>query len=222
MTIFSGSYSATRYHLIGRKSLLKLEELNQKLKTYQSRPLQLKGSKELNFGWDRPSTFDAETSGENDHWDMSDCRFDDGFMMKIRIEKRKVPSALLQIVLKRKVDELISQNEGKSISRKRRKDLLEEARLELYDQCLPNVSFVELYWNEERDEVFLFSTSKSIQLIFEELFKKTFCEHLNLSIVKVLPPLLGMKPEEWSKKQKSSTLDKVSNTLPSDLISARA
>ena len=220
MTIFSGSFSVCRYQLVGRKSLLKLAELNQKLKTYQARPLQLKGSKELNFGWERPSVIDTDADSESSHWDMSECRFEDGFMLRIRIEKRKVPSALLQIVLKRKVEELVEQNEGKPLSRKRRKDLMEEARLELYDQCLPNVSFADAYWDEERDEVMLFSTSKSIQVIFEELFKKTFCEHLNLSIVKVLPPLLGMDSKEWSQKSKDSTIDRLSNTLPSELISA--
>ena len=220
MTIFSGSFSVSRYHLIGRNSLLKLSELNKKLKTYQVRPLQLKSSKELTFGWERPSVIDPEADSESSHWDMSDCRFDDGFLMRIRIEKRKVPSALLQIVLKRKVEEYTGQNDGKPASRKKRKDLLEESRLELYDQCLPSVSFADVYWHEERDEVFLFSTSKSIQVIFEELFKKSFCEHLNFSLIKVTPPLLGMSAGELGSESQSTTLDRVGSTLPSELIGA--
>ncbi|SME97381.1 recombination-associated protein RdgC [Pseudobacteriovorax antillogorgiicola] len=217
MTIFSGSFSASRYHIIGRKSQFKLAELNQKLKTYQARPLQLKSSKELSFGWERPSVIDPEANAETAHWDMSDCQFDEGYLMRIRIEKRKVPSALLQIVFKRKIEELSERNEGKPVSRKQRKDLLEESRLELFEQCLPNVSFADVYWHEERHEVFLFSTSKSIQIIFEELFKKTFCEHLNLSLVKVLPPLLGMSQDEWQSGAK--TIDRVSHALPSELVS---
>ena len=220
MTIFSGSFSLSRYHIIGRSTSLKLSDLNKKLKTYQAKPLQLKSSKELTFAWDRPSILTHEDLSESSHWDMSECQYEDGFMMKIRIEKRKVPSTLLQIVLSRKIDDLSKKLEGKTISRKKRKDLLEEARLELYDQCLPSVSFADVFWHEERDEVFLFSTSKSIQVIFEELFKKTFCEHLNLSIVKVAPPLLGLSTEDWQQSTSSSTLVRVEGTLPSEIISA--
>ena len=114
------------------------------------------------------------------------------------------------------------QNDGKPLSRKYRKELLEEARQELFLQCLPNVSFTDVYWHEVRQEVFLFSTSKGIQVIFEELFKKTFCDHLNISLIKIAPPLLGISQEEWLRPTGSKILDRVGNTLPFQLLSTEA
>lgn len=218
VSIFSGTLSLNRYRVIGAQDSLSLSKLNKKLKTYQAKPLELTQSKELSFGWVAPPIGDLSDLTEGLSWDMSHCQIEDGYLMRIRVEKRKVAHSLLQLIYQKKIASLTDQDEdGKPLSRHRKKELLEETRLELLGQCLPQISYSDLFWNEQRQEVILFSTSKGIQGIFEELFRKTFCEHLGLSLVKIAPPLLGLPTQDWQESTSSETLERMSHTLPLEL-----
>ncbi|NRA66382.1 MAG: recombination-associated protein RdgC [Pseudobacteriovorax sp.] len=217
MTIFNGSFSVSRYRVLGKQAGISLAAANKKLKTYQARPLKIKGSKELVFGWERPN---LGHEFEGSHWDLSDCQWDDGYLLRIRVEKRKVPKSLLQIVFQEKLDAHIAENDGKPLGRNRRKELLDETRDELMDQALPQIGYCDVFWDLEAQEVLLFSTSKGLQAIFEELFRKTFGEHLELNIVKIGPPLLGLSSEEWQINLSSPVFERMNSALPSELAGA--
>ncbi len=217
MSIFSGSLSLSRYRIIGASGPPSLSQLNQKLKVYQAKPLELASPKELCFGWELPAIGDTSDLPEGADWDMSYCQLEEGYLMRIRVDKRKIAHPVLQLVYRKKMTTLEQDNDGKRLSRQKKRDLLEETRQELLSQSLPNVSYTDLFWDEVRHEVMLFSTSKGVQGIFEELFRKTFCEHLGLSLIKIAPPLLGLSQEEWQESMSSKTIERMSHTLPHDL-----
>lgn len=219
MSIHQGSFSLSRYRVTGRKTNLSLSDLNQNLPRLKLKPFRLNHSrKELTYGWDAPW---GELESKGKHWDMSDCQIDGGFWLRIRVEKRAVPTQLLQLVVSEKEQKILENTDLERLNRKKRKELLEEARDELLKQTLPTVRYFEAYWKEQEDVIFLFSTSKANRAIFEELFRKTFGSPNDLGLVLMTPPLLGMGKEFWSEEKLSQVdedfLSQIESTLPTGI-----
>ena len=100
MTIHNGSFSVSRYKVIGDNKKFTYQELNKKIKAFQAQPLRLKNIyKELMFGWVRPTGLDSVEFKDGDSWDMADIRLDDGFFFRIRIEKEKYLSNFFKLFL---------------------------------------------------------------------------------------------------------------------------
>ena len=220
MTIHNGSFSVSRYRVIGNNKKFTYQELNKNIKSFQAQPLRLKNVyKELMYGWVRPTGIDSAEIRDGDSWDMSDIRLDDGFFFRIRIEKRKVPKQLLQIVSSEKI-ELISQERDKPLGRKHKKEIIEATKEELLSQSLPTISYIEAFWDEPNSEVLVFTTSKGALDIFQNLFKQTFSEHLGIKLVKVTQPLLGVDKREWDSAHKDfpKSMDLVGDTLPTIFV----
>lgn len=221
MTIHNGSFSVSRYKVIGDNKKFTYQELNKKIKTFQAQPLRLKNIyKELMFGWVRPTGLDSVEFKDSDSWDMADIRLDDGFFFRIRIEKRKVPKQLLQIVSSEKIELVSQEREGKPLGRKHKKEIIEATREELLAQSLPTISYIEAFWDEPNSEVLVFTTSKGALDIFQNLFKQTFSEHLGIRLVKVTQPLLGVDKKEWNAAHTDfpKSMDLVGDTLPTIFV----
>src|SRR5690606_23815806 len=86
---------------------------------------------------------------------------------------------------------------SKPLTPQERKQILSETKQELLAAALPDISYSESFWRLDSGVLLLFTTGKKLCEIFEELFYKTFCEPLGLCLVKIDPPLMGLKPEEW-------------------------
>ncbi len=223
MGIYSGSFSLTRYQVVGPFQKLSLANLNKHLKGYQAKPhIRMgHGVKELEAGWVAPlahETDDDRPEGDegNGHWDMSDCQIENGFLLRMRIEKRRVPSHLLQMVYRQKLGEARAANDGKPLPRTQRKELQESLKDDLLAQALPQIAFVDAVWNDQTGQVLVFSTSKQILGIFEEKFRKTFLEHTDLTLVAITPALMGLTPAEWRGdwEKRGNRLEKMAKALP--------
>lgn len=224
MSVHQGSFSISRYRVVGRKKNLSIAELNKNLPKHRLMPFSLnKTPTELSFGWDAPWG-DLETKGK--HWDMSDCQVDDGFWLRVRTEKRTVSHQLLQLVVSGEEQKILAASDTETISRKKRKELLEDSRRELLKQTLPTIRYFEAFWKDKEDTIFLFSTSKANRSIFEELFRKTFGSVHELSIVLMTPPLLGIDEKVWSSKEFDQSdeafLNRIEAVLPAGLTSESA
>lgn len=223
MGLHSGSVSFVRYRVLGLKKSFKLVDLNAHLAPYQAKRLRLQGThKEESYGWVRPlGIAESDEEENNPEWDMADCRFEDGFLLRFRLDRRKVPPALLQILVKERVRKKNASRQ-KPLSHRERKQLLEDTKLELLAGCLPSISFEDSYWQPESGQLFLFSSGKKAQQIFEELFYKTFCEHLGLTLIKQDPPLIGLADNEWSDIDRlSDFVQNVSTSVPATLAENR-
>lgn len=217
LSIHHGSFSLSRYKVIGRSKSLSIADLNENLASCKLKPFQLKKSlDEISYGWDAPWGWNEQNFG---HWDMSDCRLDDGYWLRVRVEKRKLPSQLLQLVVQEMEQEILSTSEEQtaSVGRKKRKELVEKARQDLMAKSLPSISFFELFWKDETDTVYLFTTSKANRAIFEELFRKSFGKPLGLSLVHVTPPLLGLSADHWRLETKDKRIAQLEATLPASI-----
>lgn len=197
MGLISGSLSMTRYKVLGLKKSVTMAELNDCLLPMQSKSLRLSGVlREQSFGWVRPTSTEPLPLSETDHWDLSECRAGDGFVLRIRVERRAVPSRLLQLVLKERILKKEAKR-AKPLSRNERRQIMEDTKKELVERALPNLSYIDVYWRERHGSVYVLTQSKRALAIFEELFRKTFGEPLDLSTFQMTPPLNTIPSNLW-------------------------
>lgn len=210
----NGSFSLTRYRVLGREKRLSVGELNAKFMGFQAGALKLQNSThELAYGWVLPDNPELDDKREiEDSWTLSDCLFEDGILLRLRIEKRTVPQQLLNIVArKRWLETKAEEADAGAEERVQKKQIVDEVKEELLRMSLPTLSFVDAFWKDQDDVVYLFSQGKATRECFEDLFRKTFGAAHGLTLIRILPPVLGL--DVWNGGE-SEILDKIRATLP--------
>jgi hypothetical protein len=217
VSLQNGSFSLTRYQVLGRKKRLSVAELNQKLHGYQARPISLQtAAREIDYGWVLPDNPELEDFFERQTaWDISDCLYEEGVLLRLRIERRSVPGQLLQEIVKQRWSERDNQQDSEEPSRVLKKQIVDEVKEELLRMSLPSVSYVDAFWKDQEDRIFLFSQSKMAREAFEDLFGKTFGKPHKLGLFRLVPPLLGIHPEAWQNPaEQNEYLQRIVHTLP--------
>ncbi len=215
----NGSFSLTRYRVLGREKRLSVGELNAKFLAFQAGTLKLQNaSRDLEYGWVLPENPELDDKREiEDSWTLSDCLFEDGILLRIRVEKRSVPQQLVNIVARKRWLEAKAQEaEAKAEERVQKKQIVDEVKEDLLKLALPSLSYIDAFWKDQDDVIYLFSQGKSTRECFEDLFRKTFGTAHNLTLVRILPPVLGL--DVWNGGD-SEILDKIRATLPGGLTS---
>ena len=215
--IQQGSIALCRYRLLGGEKRLSLGRLSDLIEPYKAKPLTLTGlHKEEVVGWVRPVGLESATLDlpPDAPWDLTDCQVDDGFVLRLRIERRKVPAALLQLLYKQEFYAETLRT-GKTPGPTERRELRDHLQAELMGRALPTLSHVDVYWRDVAGELMLFHTGKKVRGLFEALFNNSFSQHLGLTLVAVEPPLIGLTREQWEDSQVASeTLGRLSLATP--------
>lgn len=219
--LIKGSISLCRYRLVGENKF-SLEKLNNQFRKYQSGLLELgNGSaKEMRAGWVMPSGLDIEEERYGDYWDLSDCEVDEGYLLRLRIERKKIPTEYFQIMLRQKLDQ-INLERDKPLGKNARKIVSDELKENLLSKALPVISYIDAYWRTD-GLVTLFSTAKKNKEIFEDFFIKTIAITMGSALVPLAPPLLGLSAGQWELSEKTeSFLGKVEPILPGAHLGSR-
>jgi len=201
LSIYQGSIGVSRYRILDLPRKTSIQELSKDFLKFQSEPIKLGGVRnEWSFGWVRP-LIDQEELGllsDSLNWDLSDCRIADGVLLRMRVERRTVPSHLLQIVIRERISKKLAKR-SKPLSKAERKEIIDLTKEELIERALPAVSFVDGYWNWQSKQLMLYTTAARASAMFEDLFKVSFAKPHSLSMVKIAPPLLGLDQSYWHK-----------------------
>jgi DNA recombination-dependent growth factor C len=213
-----GSVSLARYRLLGAGGRHTVAKLNGLLEPHKAAPLKLGGvHKEELVGWVRPAGLDGVELPPEAPWDLSHCAADDGFVLRLRIERRKVPAQLLQLLYKQRFHEA-AEKTGKAPGPKDRRDLRESLRRELTGRALPALTHVDAYWRDRAGELTVFTTGKRARDLFTKIFAATFAAPLGESLVGVDPPLLGLRAADWDAWEDSAVasaaLGRLSSATP--------
>ena len=218
MGLSQGSLSVTRYKVISGISKLNMESLNKRLSARKAGPLKvLEVDKEELNRFVRPEGLDDIHLSEKDHWELSDCQISGGFVFRMRSETRKVAAPLIQHIFKEKLIEHDRSHE-KPMSRNDRTKLRDEIRLTLMKTTPPALSFVDACWLTDREELLIFSSSKKACDKFTALFMDAFSKELDLSLVPIIPPLLGLNEKVWKdEKSDEAFMTKLAVTVPVSL-----
>ncbi|NRA43818.1 MAG: recombination-associated protein RdgC [Oligoflexales bacterium] len=195
---------------------MSLEKLNNRFRKYQSGLLGTEDSspKEMRAGWVMPSRLQAEEERYGDYWDLSDCEVDEGYLLRLRIERKKIPSEFFQIMLRQKLDQINSERD-KPLGKNARKIVSDELKESLLAKALPAISYIDAYWRTTDGLVTLFSTAKKNKEIFEDFFIKSFAKTVGSTLVPLAPPLLGLTANQWDLTENTEAfLGKVEPLLP--------
>lgn len=215
MGIQNGSLSLCRYRLLGAGKRPSIGALNSMFEPHKAGPLKLKDVyREDICGWVRPVGLEKVDIPEGLSWDLSHCELDDGYLLRVRQERRRVPGSLIQLVYKQKFTEIETKS-GKPPGPKERRDLKDQVKRELLGRALPSVTHIDGFWRDRLGELTLFATGKKQREAFEHLFQASFASPLGLTLVRLDPPLLGLTAEAWTDSDIArQTFGRLSSTTP--------
>jgi DNA recombination-dependent growth factor C len=183
MGIYNGSVSFSRYRVVLGGKSPSIKQLSELLDPFKAPKLKIDGSpKAETIGWVRPLTpQDKDLIDSDSHWDMSDCQVTGGLMLRVRYERRKVPSSLLQMLYRQKLAENTT-GDSKPLGRLERQKLKESIAADLLRRTLPQIQFTDVLWRDNEQELLIFSASKTVSERILQLFAQTFGEDLNLLV----------------------------------------
>ena len=216
MGITSGSLSISRFKIIGSDTP-GLPSLNASLQKYVGKELKLRPTtKEQEARWVRPAgIIEGADDRTGSYWDLSDCEIEDGYFLKMRGEKRKVPGELLNSLTEKEVGK-IEKRRTSRLSTNEKRALKEDIKLDLIKQALPTVGYVEVFWKWEIGEIWLLSTAKTTKQLFTTLFEKTFLPDCEARLYNLEAPFLGNMNS--THKENLAFIEKIEKIVPFGLF----
>ena len=250
MTIYSGQVNVTRYKVMradaDKKRHVPHATLNEAAAEWKAAPLTALleekknlAAREVATGWVAPeglavvrewrngieeaSQGDKLSSSEST-WDFSMGAVNDGIMMRMRLDRRRVPAALVNAVYKQKLlsEESVKGGRRKRLPRAERDALKQHVRDSLVARALPSFSYVDAFWREGAGEMLVFTTSEPALKAFEELFARTFGGPANVSLTRIQPPMTAAPAEFWTSSKTGNEgvdqwLEALSGTIPASV-----
>lgn len=151
------------------------------------RTIESAASEETSIGWVSP----GDPTG--DSFDREDFDVENAIWLRVRIDKKKLPTVWLQIHRTE-----AERSRGKPMSARERKELRVDLERRLLPRILPSVQLIDVLWEPQRKLVFLFGSSNSLREEFQKLFVQTFAAILVEAGPHVLAHHAGLSREALS------------------------
>ncbi len=167
MGLISSTHSISRYHIEGKIEGSAAEEVRNSLITYSIPKLE--------------SEFDAISAGwtpfespYNPDFEKFTIQFGTYFLFSLRIDKKSIPIRLVQKYMAIEIEKKMEKT-GRQFISKNEKTEIKEMVIDLLMHKIPAVpSVYEILWNYEEQNLYLFTTQKAANELFETLFFKSF------------------------------------------------
>jgi DNA recombination-dependent growth factor C len=131
----------------------------------------------------------------------------DYIVLAMRKDERKVSGAVLKKYCMKEEERVRKEKQVPKLSRGHRLEIKENIKLKLIRKADPIPAVYDLCWNLANNTVLFFSTSATVHLALEELFKETFGLHLVLQVPYLAAAhLLGPEQEQALAAMESSIL----------------
>ncbi|BHH85457.1 recombination-associated protein RdgC [Desulforhopalus sp. 52FAK] len=98
----------------------------------------------------------------------------DYITLTLRIDERKVSSAILKKVVQKEEERVRLEKELKKLPRSMKVEIKDRIRTELMRKAVPIPTIYELCWSLSDATLIFFSTNKKAQALLEDYFKETF------------------------------------------------
>lgn len=210
MSLLSGQISLTRFKVEG-PAKISYAAIDDCLASGRAGPLRLgAGNREESFGWVDPDLYeDSDTPGQK-VWGASECKIGQGIMLHMRLDRKKVPSSLVQALVRERL-RAEEGGKGRFLSAREKKDLTAEVKEEALIKALPSVQLIEAYWRVATGDLYVLTTVKATIRCFLALFNDTFTKPLELTLIQptlpaVLEALTSSQGKAASKEQLSHRL----------------
>ncbi len=167
MGLSKGTLTFTRYRVAGKLPDKFPDFIDRQIKLFAFRELS-PGSDEKSLGW---TSFDniLDTDFEYANYSLADY-----IAFSLRIDRRTVPPALLQLSVLKAEKEFLEEKGLKKLYKGQREDIRETVKLGLLNRAHPVPSFHEICWSATGEWLLFGSLSEKANDDFKELFKRSF------------------------------------------------
>ena len=167
-----------------------------------ARDLKLSEDEIRHIGWcNAHFVLDTEVTLEN-------CIYNEYVLLGMRIDSLNVPKGLLNIYCEAEERKVRKELKKEALSRYERAEIRESLEQQLKKRLLPSIRSTEMVWNWESGIVRFFSTSKSLNEEFMELFEDSF----GLMLIPEYAYTLAQDPSLNLSKKQLKTLDMIEPT----------
>lgn len=177
MGFFSSASQVSRFVLHG----LDFTEFKEKLTAFSFQDIE-DSAEELSVGWTSIDDMDDV------EFAMSPIQKGTLYTWAMRIDTRKIKPAVLGRLAKKRIAEE-AEREGKSLSKDRRQEIKEQAKLHLLMKTQPEAGTVDVLYAPQEEMLYFFSNNKFAVETFTELFEQTF----GMELERLTPPWLAKR-----------------------------
>ena len=199
MGLLKGTWSFSRYHIIGKMPEQFNDFIDERLKQYAFSSMAGEAL-EKNMGW---------TSLENVlDTDFTYAKYKCGehLIFSLRSDRRPVPPSLLKLKVMEAEKKKLAGGGKKRLYRHEREEIKERVQLELQTKALNVPSFYELCWSPEKKSLLFGSLAPKVIEEFEKYFKESF----QLTLLPFLP---------WESSPSGGKQEKIADVAGNDIVS---
>jgi DNA recombination-dependent growth factor C len=195
MGVISSTHSMSRYHIDGRFEAAVMDEVRKGL-TENAIPKQENEYEELSAGWT------PYESPYNPDFEKFSFIFGTYFLFSLRIDKKSIPLKLVQKEMALAIEKK-KEASGRDFISKNEKSEMKETILDMLIHKIPSIpSIYDVLWNYEDHNLFLFTTQKAANELFETLFLNSF----SLKPIRLFPYTIVETKSKFSADQKDRVL----------------
>lgn len=96
------------------------------------------------------------------------------FIFSLRMDKKVIPAMVLKKHVAIETEKRLAASGKDSLSKQEKKQLIDAVRNNLLVRIPSTPTVVDIFWNFEEQTIYLCSAAKTMNEIFETLFKRTF------------------------------------------------
>jgi len=195
MGLISSTHSMSRYHIEGKFENAVMDEVRNGL-IENAIPKIESEYDELSAGWT------PYESPYNPDFEKFSFIFGSYFLFSLRIDKKSIQNKLIQKHMAIAIDKK-KQETGRDFLSKNEKTEIKEIVLDVLMHKIPSIpSVYDVLWSYEDKNLFLFTTQKAANELFETIFLKSF----NLKPIRLFPYTIVETKSKFSVAQKDRVL----------------
>lgn len=195
MGLISSTHSMSRYHIEGTFDGSTMEAVREGL-IQNAIPKIESEYDEISAGW---TPFE---SPYNPDFQKYSFIFGTYFLFSMRIDKKSIPAKLVQKHMALEIEKK-KEESGRDIISKNEKAEIKEMVIDILMHKIPSIpNIYDVLWSYEEKNLFLFSTQKAANELFETLFLKSF----NHKAIRIFPYTLVEKLGKLSDDKKDRVL----------------
>lgn len=195
MALISSTHSISRYHVDGKIDGSIIEEIQNGL-IKNAIPEIENEYDEISAGW-----VPVESPYSPDFKKFS-FQFGTYFVFSLRIDKKSIPQKLIQKYMTIEIEKK-KQNSAREFISKNEKSEIKEQVIDILMHKIPSVpNIYDVLWDYEANNMYLYTTQKAANELFETLFLKSF----NLKAIRLFPYTIIEKKSDLSAAKKDRVL----------------
>lgn len=202
MGLLSSSVSIARYRVDGKIEDNVMETIHAGLKQNAITTIEDEYA-EITIGW---TPFE---SNFNPDFEQFTFTFGDFFLFSFRIDKKSVPSKIIQKHISIEVQKKLKEEGRQFLSKNEKIEIKENVTDKLMRQMPSTPNIYDVLWNHEAQQVLFFSTQKAANEELETMFTKSF----KLRLIRLFPFTIIESSPHFSDQER----DMVLNLVPANV-----